>query len=248
MNTFHYAQARLQARHSLHLPEEEWSRLAAIPSFTVFLKQARDTSLARWLHSIGPTSSHHEADLSLRLSFRHHVAEVAAWLPSEWHPATRWLATLVDLPLLLHRLHGHPIPAALQRDELLAPLANVPPQWGSFTPLIQRWQQGEPPTTAWMQHWHSLWPANARKDRSLLSLMKQVGQVGGHLEACDDPHLSRALHLRLQELLAAHFRRHLFHVSVAFAHLGLVALELERLRGAICRRLLFPNGIEEKAP
>lgn len=243
MKTFHYAQARLQSRHQQRLDEEGWQRLAAIPSFLVFLKQARETALARWLPSIGPATDHEEADRALRLRFREHVAEVAGWLPQEWRPATLWLATITDLASLAHLSAGHPPAPWMLRDATLAPLCQGEAHWGLFEPLIKRWRLGEAPTAAWLGHWRSLWPPHSQKDRPLASFLGVLHSTGTALASGKDGQASRAIHQQLVGQLEKHFRRHLFHPVVAFIHLAMVALEMERLRGALCRRLLFQGEL-----
>lgn len=239
MKGFHYGQARLQARHGQRLDEESWRRLAAIPGFAVFLKQARETPLARWLQSVGADAGHEETDRALRLRFREHVAEVARWLPEAWQPAVRWIATLVDLAALAHVSAGHPPAPWMLRDPRLAPLCQGGADWGEYDPLIRRWRRGDPPARAWLDHWQSLWPRESRSDRPLLSLLALLHQAGSALAGEQDAAAGRAIHQQLASQLEGRFRHLLFHPGVAFVHLALVALEMARLRGALCRRLLF---------
>ena len=50
-----------------------------------------------------------------------------------------------------------------------------------------------------------------------------------------------ALRRALQARLAAHFRRVMVHPAAPFVFLGLVALDFERLRGELLRRVAFPG-------
>ena len=45
----------------------------------------------------------------------------------------------------------------------------------------------------------------------------------------------------LDQSLTAAFRRHSQQPAAIFCHLGLVALDLERLRGGLVRRAVFPR-------
>lgn len=241
MRSFCYAQARLQSRHGQRMDEDSWRRLASIDGFDLFLKQARETSLARWLPSVGPTSTHEEADRALRLHFREHVAEVASWLPGEWRPATLWIATLADLASVSHLFAGLPPFPWMLRDPVLAPLCQGDADWGGFNKLVVRWQSGEPPVSSWLNHWRSLFPKNSKVDPPLAALLTILQEAGAQLAAGSDAETSQAIRRAMTEKLARLFRRALFHPTVAFTHLALVALEMERLRGAVCRRLLFPT-------
>ena len=50
-----------------------------------------------------------------------------------------------------------------------------------------------------------------------------------------------ALRRRFEAVLAALFRRAALSPAAAFAYLGLVLLDLERLRGELLRRAVFPR-------
>ena len=56
------------------------------------------------------------------------------------------------------------------------------------------------------------------------------------------PHEANSLRRGFEQRLLAFFRRHPVQPSAAFAWLALAALDLERLRGEIERRLAFPEA------
>ena len=66
--------------------------------------------------------------------------------------------------------------------------------------------------------------------------------VAGHLARFRIalPHEASALRRAFEARLLAFFRRHPVQAAAAFAWLALAALDLERLRGEIERRLAFP--------
>ena len=103
--------------------------------------------------------------------------------------------------------------------------------------------EGVAPVTAWLDGWTSAWPkAGADVARSL-------GQVRtaleGHAEAIQldpgsypaGPRLRAPLLARLNSL----FRRHSGQIAAVFAHIGLMFLDLERMRGGLVIRALFSD-------
>ena len=52
----------------------------------------------------------------------------------------------------------------------------------------------------------------------------------------------------LERVLVRHFRRSSGTAAAIFCHLGLVVIDIERVRGAILRRLLFANDAQRGAP
>ncbi len=81
-----------------------------------------------------------------------------------------------------------------------------------------------------------------RRERTSL-LRETVGLLAEHANAFRDPSASdgwalrRALHARLSRL----FRRATLDPAAAFIFLALSALDFERLRGEILRRVAFPR-------
>ena len=88
--------------------------------------------------------------------------------------------------------------------------------------------------------WRSRWPAG-HDDPGLEELARLVA---GHLARFRIalPHEANALRRDFEQRLLAFVRRHPVQPSAAFAWLALAALDLERLRGEIERRLAFPEA------
>jgi hypothetical protein len=88
--------------------------------------------------------------------------------------------------------------------------------------------------------WRHRWPAG-HGDPGLDELVRLVAR---HLASfrIAPPHEANALRRAFEQRLLAFFRRHPVEPSCAFAWLALAALDLERLRGEIERRLAFPEA------
>ena len=86
--------------------------------------------------------------------------------------------------------------------------------------------------------WRKRWP-EGEDDPGLMELAQLVA---GHLARFRIalPHEAHALRRGFEERLLALFRRHPVQAAAAFAWLALAALDLERLRGEIERRIAFP--------
>ncbi|MGA8032945.1 MAG: hypothetical protein WCB48_11160, partial [Casimicrobiaceae bacterium] len=92
--------------------------------------------------------------------------------------------------------------------------------------------------------WREGWQQRLPKEPGRLALLAEfVRLIDAHVDAWRDPGLAdgwaarRRLHARLTRL----FRRATLDPTVAFVFLALSALEFERLRGEILRRVAFPR-------
>lgn len=123
----------------------------------------------------------------------------------------------------------------------------MPPEW---RPALA-WCKAQPGNEARAQphptllpslahpEWRHRWPAGAG-DPGLADLARRVEAHLGRFRIAQ-PHEATALRRAFEEGLLAFFRRHPVAPSAAFAWLALAALDLERLRGEIERRLAFPD-------
>ena len=86
--------------------------------------------------------------------------------------------------------------------------------------------------------WRARWPAGTDEP----GLDELARHFAGHLARFRIalPHEANALRRGFEARLLAHFRRHPVQAAAAFAWLAIAALDLERLRGEIERRLAFP--------
>lgn len=245
---FAYAQARLQARHGVRPDERLWRRLASVGDPGGFLDTARRTVLRPWVAGMQAAQSNHAMELLLRQRFRDYTDEVALWLPARWGATLHWIKRLPDLPALQHLLTGAIVPSWMLADSALQGFAtnDIPRRQEAMRQsdsacLLSAWQRGTPLTAAWIEQWQRLWPA----ERGLRAGMVYLGRLlQTYLQAMHATPAALPDHRRTLLLpgLNQAFRRYAFQPAAACAHLGLVALDLERLRGELLVRALFAGN------
>lgn len=224
---FVFAQPRLQARHAAILEPGTWIELEQIADYGQFLQSARQTALASLVHSFGTLSSIDEMEIALRSAFGERVVETASWLPGSWQSAVLWVRAL---PLLPFR---RPVDSQ-ERLEWM----RVDPQMKGILSHLETDEESPPDaigsvsgTEGWLRHWRGLWPES----------VPGLDAVGGLLTAALLPDFGgnapwRSRRAELREALVRAFRGYAFGPGAAIAHLGLVGLELGRLRGNLSAR------------
>jgi len=247
---FAYAQTRLQARHGQRPDERLWRRLQGAGELNHYLQLARRSPLQRWVEGMQPQQGSHHIELSLRGQLRSYVDEVAEWLPGPWRASMRWLRQLPDLAAIQHLLSQQGVPDWLLDDPVLAPLAAAAPSerrkalhGADGACLAQHWKPGVPVYRTWLRCWEKTWPAAPRLAAGLrrLAALEAEQAVSGLAGVADVSGRQRAA---LQQRYELAFRRYAFQPAAAFAHIALVTLDVQRLRGAILRRLLFDEAEE----
>jgi hypothetical protein len=253
MNTragFAYAQVRLQARHGMRPDERVWRRLESVGELANYLQIARTTPLRSWVAGLHPEPGAHDIEFALRQQYRRTVNEVAHWMPPGWRDAVGWVSRLPDLPVLHHLLAGAAAPAWARSDPELRPYASESPaarvlalQSSDCAVLLSGWQRGEPLFASWLDHWRSLWPGSPRLTAGLETLARLLRRYVGALSLYSGAASAPLLESLRRELTGA-FRRHAFQPAAAFALLGLVALDLHKLRDQLLQRALFAGLVE----
>ena len=236
---FAYVQARLQARHgALPLPLA-WQVLEASHTASHYLALARSGPMARWVETLDDAQDPHRVERHLRSQWRAYVEAVASWMPQRWQPALRWFGRLSDLALIDALQRDARDAHWLRRDESLAASCTA----ASSAALAPDANAGESDiATRWLAEWTRRLPGDAH-DAALLRqpaerLLPRLRGPEHARSAADEP-TRRALHKL--------FRRHAATAVAAFAHLALVALDVERLRGGLVMRALFENPPETAA-
>jgi hypothetical protein len=240
-----FAQARLQSRHGESATEATWQRLEVARELSALLDAARHSPLQRWLPGITLHSSGHEIEGLLRRQWRATVAEVAGWMPAPWQPSLHWCALLPDLPVLQHLLQGGE-PAAWMADE---------PAWRALCsspaaeraaalvggPLAALAVAGPGPLLpAWQAEWQRRLPHPLGGPDDPLRQLTRALQAHAAACAAAPPGPGNLLRTALRSRLLQLWRRATLTPAAAFVHLGLCALDLERLRGELLTRRLFP--------
>ncbi len=243
------AQARLSARHGARADDALWRRIEHVREFVPLLDLLHGTPLARWVVGIGAMSAVHAIEATLRQTWREEVAATAAWMPECWQPSVRWWGSWPDVAVADHLGHdGAPLPW-MEDDPLYRELvgaASIAPPGRSDTALRARTlrELGSTPRSraAWCDGWRARLPDGAGEGALLRRLVRALeehrvafanaGATGGN-----------ALRRALQDRLRVLFRAATLDPALAFIHLTLAALEEERLRAELVRRVAFPAAM-----
>jgi len=239
-----YAQARMQSRLGRRPSEPVWSAIEHAREFEAVIDLARGTTLAEALHDLGEAREVHAVEGRLRLHWRATVEEAALWMPGRWRAALRWCAVLPDLPALHHAASGRAAYDWMRADPIYRELVDEDgvrvPADHALAPLAAALTAPRELARAWGREW--LRRAGLSDDqleglvpiRRLLAYRLVPAKVvaeAGQVRVRRD----------LDAGLLAAFRRHAIEPLAAFAYVGLVALDLERLRGEVTRRLAMPT-------
>jgi hypothetical protein len=235
-----YAHARLCARFGDRPDELVWRRIEMIREIDTLLETARASPLAAWIARIGPGASVHTMELAMRAHWRERVAAIAAWMPAAWRDSIEWCAMLVELPVLQHLARGGAAPRWLSDDPLRAALGDDRARRGPGWLLAAASADPGRIAAIWRAEWDRRLPARRECPellRETVRLLAEHANAFGDPSASDGWALRRALHARLSRL----FRRATLDPAAAFIFLALSALDFERLRGEILRRVAFPR-------
>ena len=246
MNTSYrlaYCQARIQARLALLPTDDDWQRLNGARGLSAFLEEARSGPLRAWVQGFSRHSDTHEIEHGLRVAYRETVQQLTRWMPDRWRPAMDWTGWLADLALLDH----------LMRDGLLPGSADADPRWRTLSGpdgILDRQAladagascllTGEPgPMQAWLVEWRRRWPSCSRQARRNLDAL--VALIGTHHQQLTGAASNQVWGLRqvLRARLKLLLHQRPLQPAAPFIYLGLVVLDLERLRAALVERALF---------
>ena len=233
-----YAQARMQARFGERPGAALWRELDSVRDLGAYLDSLQGTPLRGWVAGIDASGDLHHIELRLRERFRSHIHEVARWMPGVWSPAVRGIAQLLDLPARAHLYSGHrPLSWMMQEPGLRALAADA----GEGRLAIAGFARAESreDRAAWLAEWERRWPVGDGESR--LAMTSIIATLSRHLERF---RLAPArdgwcLRAELEQNLRVLFRRLALQPEACFAYLGLVALDLERLRAQLVRRALW---------
>ena len=244
---FRYMQARLQARHGERADELVWRRLQGVGDLANYLQAARQTTLHPWVTGMHGNHGAHEIELMLRRHYRDYVDAVAHWLPARWTGTVMLIKRIPDLPALQHLMTGEATAPWMLEDPALRPLASENPgmrldamQSPDLAWLAEGWQQEHALFATWLTYWRSRWPRAPRLTDGL-DYLARVMQEHIRLQL-EEPVTSGNPRAALMQKLTAAFRRYSFQPAAACAHLGLIALDLEKLRADLVGRLLFAES------
>ena len=248
MSAFAYVQARLQARYGDRVGESAWQSLYSLIGLDVWLEQARATALRRWLVGVTPASSAHEVERLLRARMRDTVSEVATATPVAWRPAVAWTGVLIDLPAIVDLLSGWNAPPWMLTDPEYRTLALTEPAFrsrvllqGPLAPLGAALSDRAPSDADWRRAWLDEWRHRFPKPEPRLERLARDLETHrvNFLQSTTDAWAARR---ELAERAAHWFRRGFLTPLAVFAFLLLQALELERVRAELLKRVLYESG------
>lgn len=252
MGSFAYAQVRQQARLGTTLASAELARLRAARDLPSLLQAARSMPFARHVERLAPAMSVHDLERRLRDEWRADVHEVARWQPATWRDAIEWLRWLAYLPLLQKLARGGRAPPWSRSDPVLGPLIAADPlnraaalagtALAPFAPAFT--PGGSTIVAAWLRHWRRSWPRDPDAARGLEQIVTRAAELDGVLRAAPASSAAEAPLRHFGEQLLRAFRRNPMSPTAAVAYLGLDALSMLALRGAVAARALCA----EKAP
>jgi hypothetical protein len=225
---FAFVQARLQSRHGDALRATNWQAIEASRGVAQFLAAVRAGALAPWVEGFDESFGAHRIERTLRSRWAGYVEQLVRWQPAPWRALTRWFGVLPELGLIdawrQSGVFASPSPRAKAgAEDLLAAFA-VPyaPTGERSTVAIWRaeWERRAPPPR----------PDIANLIRPAHLLLPALGGDHSGRGAAAEP--VRAALVRLLRRFAA-------TPIAVFAHLALVALDVERLRGGLLVREMF---------
>ena len=255
-----YAHARASARLGARPDDRLWRQLRASRSVRVLLDAVRASPSAAYVSGIEPLASADAIELALRQHFRLRVDEAARWAPDPWVGAVLWARLLVDLPALAHLASGAEALPWMRLDPELAPHAapTLPERRatlasGPLQPIAAALIEAggaparaasrlHPVLEAWQRHWRSLWPAASVEEHANLEALARALKRHEQDFATVDPGETDAARRALEGRLSSLMRQAAAQPAALFAWLALLALDLERLRGAFILRALEDAG------
>jgi hypothetical protein len=243
-----YAHARAQAQLTRLPTDEEWERLASARTLSAYLEEARSSGFAAWVRPFSGLSQAHDLERGCLAIARDSIRVTATWAPPGWRGAIEWLAWLPVLMVLEHLLRAGTLPDWVAANDplrgLVAAEGVLDPDAVAAAGLTELLDRATPQDLGgrWAAHWRGQWPTcRGRCRRDLVALAELVQD---HLDVFRRGTSSaawgerRALRARLRTLLHLHPVRPV----ALFAYLGILFIDLERLRGALLSRAVFESS------
>ena len=156
---------------------------------------------------------------------------------------------LPDLPALQHLARGGAVTLDQFDDAEWQALANAAPAERRAVVAVSRWAAlaaawAVPATLgpAWLDEWRRRTPAQRGDDAAGWRVLTNTLQAHAEAFAEAPAGTGDALRQDLRRRLHLLMRRTTLQPALAFVHLALCALDLERLRGELLRRALFAHA------
>lgn len=243
--SFAYAQPRLQARYGARPSAADWSHVAATADLGALLQVLRSSPLGRWTGRLGNRPGVHEIERRLREEWYRDVEEIAGWQPGPWRDSVRWLRWIVYLPALQKLARGGRPPAWTRDDPILGPVVARDPReraaalkGTALEPLASGFTPPPDMAGAWTRRWRQLWPSRGSARAPLESLIGETARLRMQLAALPATARADDTLAAFERRLQLAFRRNPLSPAAAVAQIGMLALDLRRIRGALATRAL----------
>ena len=240
---FAYSQARLQARYGARPRVVDWSQIAATADLGALLQVLRASPLAGWTGLLGSRPGVHEIEGRARDEWLRRVDEVASWQPEAWRKGILWLRWIAYLPALQKLARGGRAQAWMRDDAVLGPIVAREPRERAkalrrtqLAPLARGFQPPHEMAATWTMHWRQFWPSRDADRAPIEALIRMTSHERRLLAQLPDSARSTDTLRDLERRFQLGFRRHPLSPAAAVAYLGLLALDLRRMRGALVTR------------
>lgn len=233
---FAYAQARLHARLEGRLSETDWQTLAGSRNFGNCLDVINQTAAANVTSRLDRTNSVHAVERVLREEWSAIVKEIADWLPERWRHATRWLMVLPHLRRFEYSSGNDDTPRWLR----------LKIEFGETTEVMQSEEKIESSMREVAEIWRNEWCLRLPDKHKAGELNVTLTPLLDRYLDNKTPEMAEATKVwqELVNYLTRLFRNHSQTPVAVFAYLGLIALDFERLRGALVDRIIFSETFE----
>ena len=111
-----------------------------------------------------------------------------------------------------------------------------------LAPLVASPSGTRDPAGLWSDHWKTLWPGGEGATPALARFAAAVVQALAAEAKAASGLPGDGMRARAERICLRHFRNGAATPVAAFAHLGLVLVELERFRGDVVRRSAFTGA------
>ncbi len=241
-----FAQIRVQSRYGARAEAGVWLKLHNIHDLGSYLQAAQQTPLHPWVLGLSSTHTSDDIELALRQKYRHHVDEVAGWMPVGWRKPTQWIKRLADLPVIQYLITGgephdwmksDPYISAFTADDPLARLQLL--QQTDNRALVESWEQQGSLLAGWLSQWKRIRPTAHNSEHGLSALEKLLNwQIQQQLRF--EP-ARQADYEEILNRLRLIFRRYAFQPAAVCAYLAIVAIDLHRIRSDLMQRMYFQH-------
>jgi hypothetical protein len=234
--------------------ERSWQLAESQRELGNFLQSARQTGLKNWVSGLQASDDHQLLETGLLKLYRDYIDDVASWSPRLWRTPVQWTKSLTYLPALLHLLKGNTAQAWMLQDPVLKPFTAIHKDQrnavflqSEYAPMMHAQHEGRSLLEPWAARWQALWPSLRAAERANLLLLQSLLQQHLLSFAQEEPGTAWRQRQQLAGKLGTLFRNFRYQSAAIFCHLLLVALDVERLRGDILQRRLFPSYREDSA-